>query len=68
MPDITLPDMPEWMQWLMKYVEVWGPIIAGIAIGIIALRNHRQSEWEKEQWARRERGADEAASSSPPQP
>lgn len=64
LPDINVPDMPEWMQWLAEYAEIWAPIIAGVAVGIIALRNHRKSEREKAAWAHR----DTDASSSQPRP
>lgn len=49
-PDITLPQLPEWVGWLAEYSKVWVPVVIGIAVGIIALRNHKRSEAEKAKW------------------
>lgn len=55
-PDITLPhipfpEIPEWVELLAEYSKIWVPVVIGIALGVIALRNHRKSESEKEKWA-----------------
>ena len=49
-PDITLPQMPEWVELLAEYSKIWVPVVIGIAVGIIALRNHRKSEAQKAAW------------------
>lgn len=54
LPTPNLPELPEWVQQIAEYAEIWLPVIAGIVIGIVALRNHRKSEQEKAAWARRE--------------
>lgn len=48
----SLPELPEWVQVAMEYSKIWVPIVIGIAVGLIALRNYRKSEAEKEQWRR----------------
>ena len=53
-PDIPLPEIPEWVALLAEYSKIWVPVLIGIALGIIALRNHRKSEAEKEKWAEQE--------------
>ena len=53
MPDIDLPELPEvpeWALWLLEYSKIWVPVIIGIVIGVVALRNHRRSEREKAAW------------------
>lgn len=59
LPD--LPDLPEWVQLMMEYTKIWVPILIGIVVGLIALRNYRKSETQKEQW-REEARASEYAS------
>lgn len=52
-PDIDLPEfpeVPEWVLWLLEYSKIWVPVIIGIVIGVVALRNHRRSEREKAAW------------------
>lgn len=49
-PGIDLPQLPEWVVWLMDYSKIWVPVLLGIVVGIIALRNHRKSEQEKAAW------------------
>lgn len=46
----ALPDLPEWVDVLMEYSKIWAPIVIGIILGLIALRNYRKSEAQKEEW------------------
>lgn len=53
MPDIDLPEfpeVPEWALWLLEYSKIWVPVVIGIVVGVVALRNHRRSEREKAAW------------------
>lgn len=50
LPELNVPQLPEWVVWLMDYSKIWVPVIIGIAVGVIALRNHRKSEQEKSAW------------------
>ena len=45
-----LPPLPEWVGIVMEYSKIWMPILVGIVVGVLALRNYRKSEAEKEQW------------------
>lgn len=52
-PDWDLPNLPEipaWLEFLLEYTKVWVPIVIGIVLGVIALRNHKKSEQAKRQW------------------
>lgn len=52
-PDLDLPDLPEvpeWALWLLEYSKIWLPVVIGIVVGVIALRNHKRSEREKAAW------------------
>lgn len=49
-PDFNLPEIPEWMAWLAEYSKIWVPVVVGIVLGLVALRNHRRSEQEKAAW------------------
>jgi hypothetical protein len=51
-PDINLPswDAPWWVGYLAEYSKVWVPVLIGIGIGIVAIRNHRRSEQTKRDW------------------
>lgn len=49
-PEINLPEAPAWLVFLMEYSRIWVPIVIGLVIGIVAVRNHRKSEREKQRW------------------
>lgn len=52
-PNIDFPDLPalpEWMVFLLDNSKVWVPIVIGIVIGVISIRNHKKSEQHKRQW------------------
>lgn len=50
-PNFDLPEVPEWALWLMEYSKIWVPVIIGIVVGVVALRNHKRSEREKAAWS-----------------
>lgn len=52
LPDWQLPqfDIPPWIVFMIEYSKVWVPVVVAIAIGVLALRNHRKSEKQKRQW------------------
>ena len=45
-----LPELPAWVDTVMEYRKMWLPIVIGIGVGIIALRNYRRSEETKKKW------------------
>lgn len=49
-PSPALPEVPEWVLWLVEYSKIWVPVVIGVAVGALALRNHRRSEKEKAAW------------------
>ncbi|WP_420100278.1 hypothetical protein [Corynebacterium sp.] len=62
-PDLTLPnwDAPWWVGFLAEYSKVWVPVLIGIGIGIVAIRNHRRSEWTKREWEETQAARTDAA-------
>lgn len=52
-----LPPLPEWVGIVMEYSKIWMPIFVGIVVGVLALRNYRKSEAEKEQWRAKRKAA-----------
>lgn len=46
----TLPELPDWLVWLLDHPKFWLPIVVGIVVGIIAVRNARRSQKEKLHW------------------
>ena len=56
----SLPPLPEWVELIMEYSKIWVPIVVGIVVGVVALRNYRKSEAEKEQWREKRASADTA--------
>lgn len=53
--DITMPELPGWVVFLLDYSKVWVPILIGIAVGIFALRNYKKSEETKRAWQKKQR-------------
>lgn len=49
-PDVNLPDLPEWVLVAMEYSKIWVPILIGVVVGLVALRNHKKSEQQKAAW------------------
>lgn len=62
-PDISLPswNAPWWVGLLAEYSKVWVPVLIGIGIGIVAIRNHRRSEQTKREWEEQEAARIDAA-------
>ncbi|MGJ0184605.1 hypothetical protein [Corynebacterium glyciniphilum] len=62
-PDITLPswDAPWWVEFLAEYSKVWVPVLIGIGIGIVTIRNHRRSERTKREWEETQAAGTDAA-------
>lgn len=50
---VSLPtiDLPDWAKVIAEYSNIWVPVVMGVAVGVIALRNHRKSEAQKHEWA-----------------
>lgn len=53
-PDWHLPqfELPWIVQLALDYPKVWMPIVAGVAIGVVSVRNNRKSRRRKLQWER----------------
>ena len=54
-PNIVLPDLPDlpyWVEWLLEYSKIWVPVLIGIVVGMVALRNKKKSDAEKARWER----------------
>lgn len=49
-PDFDLPELPDWIAFMMEYTKIWVPVLVGIVLGIVALRNSKKSDAQKEQW------------------
>ncbi|MEJ6550330.1 hypothetical protein PQI66_12325 [Corynebacterium sp. USCH3] len=62
-PDLTLPnwDAPWWVGFLAEYSKVWVPVLIGVGIGIVAIRNHRRSERTKREWEETQAARTDAA-------
>ena len=43
----------------MEYSKIWVPVVLGIVVGIVALRNHKRSEKEKAAWQNSQAAAQE---------
>lgn len=51
-PEIAWPQLPAWLLFLLGYSKIWVPVLAGLVVGVLAIRNHRKSEREKERWGK----------------
>lgn len=49
--DIDVPPLPGWLVTLLEYDQVWKPILFGLVVGLITVRNHRKSQRQKAEWA-----------------
>lgn len=69
-PEWNLPDLPEipaWLELLMSYTKVWVPVLIGIVIGVIAMRNHKKSEASKLEWQAQLQEGESRESGEPPE-
>ncbi|MCX7538363.1 hypothetical protein OS123_07390 [Corynebacterium sp. P5875] len=64
-PDLNLPsipwpdyEIPGWLEWLLEHPKVWTPIVIGVVIGLISLRNSRKSREIRRRWEREQAGSD----------
>ncbi|MCV7635728.1 hypothetical protein M3B10_005830 [Micrococcus luteus] len=48
---VDLPALPAWLVTVLEYDQIWKPILFGLGVGLVSLRNHRRSEAEKARWA-----------------
>ena len=48
--DINLPELPGWVVLMLDYSKIWVPIVIGIVVGLLALRNYKKSEATKRAW------------------
>jgi len=53
--DINLPELPAWVEPLLDYSKIWVPILIGIVVGLLALRNYKKSEETKRAWQEKQR-------------
>lgn len=53
--DINLPELPAWVELLLDYSKIWVPILIGIVVGLLALRNYKKSEETKQAWQEKQR-------------
>lgn len=49
--NIDFPPLPGWLVTILEYDQVWKPVLIGLVIGVIAVRNHRKSQRQKAEWA-----------------
>ncbi len=52
LPSISLPEVtvPGWVEFLLEYSKVWVPLVAGVAIAVLAVRHSRRSREIKRRW------------------
>ena len=62
--EINLPALPAWVEFLLDYSKVWVPILIGIVVGLLALRNYRKSEQTKRAWHKQQRAQARADAAS----
>lgn len=53
--DFNLPELPAWVELLLDYSKIWVPILIGIVVGLLALRNYKKSEETKRAWQEKQR-------------
>lgn len=51
-PEINLPVPPWWVDFMLEYTKVWVPVVVGIVVGVLAVRNAKKSRAEKLRWER----------------
>ena len=67
LPSIQLPELPAWVLFLAEYLKVWLPVLIGLVVGVMLLRNQKKSEQERKRWAEaadREAAAQDGATQS----
>ena len=50
LPALNLPDPPAWVLFVLAYSKIWIPVVVGIVLGVLGIRNRQKSEREKQQW------------------
>lgn len=70
LPSITLPEIsvPGWVEFLLEYSKVWVPLLAGVALAVVAVRQSRRSRETKRRWAAGHspsQGGDESSGGGP---
>ncbi|USR79332.1 hypothetical protein [Arcanobacterium pinnipediorum] len=38
----TLPDLPDWLAWLVDHPKLWIPLVTGVIFGIVAIIRHQR--------------------------
>ncbi|MGJ4122886.1 hypothetical protein [Corynebacterium macclintockiae] len=71
MPSVPWPDwhMPEWMEPILRvlafmadYSKVWVPVVIGIVVGLMAVKNNKKSKERKAKWQDEQVDGDQADS------
>ncbi len=63
--EIDIPPLPGWLRTVLEYDEIWKPVLIGLVLGVIAVRNHQRSERQKAAWAAERAAAGEARVGQP---
>lgn len=52
LPDWELPhiEIPAWVIFMLDHSKIWVPVVIGLVLGILAIRNHKKSEQTKQEW------------------
>lgn len=58
--DLNIPEPPGWVFFLLDYSKIWVPILIGIVVGLLALRNYKKSEETKKSWEAKQQREREA--------
>ncbi|MEJ5998425.1 hypothetical protein [Corynebacterium sp. H130] len=45
-----IPELPDWVKMILEHSNIWFPLVVGIFVGLLALRNHKKSERAKQKW------------------